>query len=68
MNKVRHTFIFETSSEWQPKIPYCWVECPFSFNIKLGQSCRAFNEDFQKLGLGCPFEKLGIIDDEVYDD
>lgn len=62
MTKVRHTFIFKTSDDWSPSKPYCWAECPFSMNIKLGESCRYKSEDL----LECPFIKLGIIDDESY--
>lgn len=63
-SKVRHTFLFETSDDWNPNKPYCWGECPFSMNIKLGESCRYKSEDL----LTCPFVKFGMIDDESYTD
>lgn len=35
---MRHTFIFETSDDWKPNETCCWSECPFSMNIKLGDT------------------------------
>lgn len=59
--KVSHTFIFETSDDWKPMEAACWGECPFSFNIKLGESCRCMNGEVYV----CPFVRLGINDDLV---
>lgn len=47
---VKHTFEFETRDDWTPSESACWVECPFSLLIKLGERCRFLDEEVK-----CPF-------------
>lgn len=49
---VRHTFEFKTEEDWKPMSSGCWVDCPFSFMIELGQRCRCLVETDE---LECPF-------------
>lgn len=51
IQKVKHTFQFETDDDWVPYSPGCWIDCPFSFTIGLGETCRCFTTD-----LDCPFD------------
>ncbi len=57
--RVKHTFEFYTTPEWHPGNAACWAECPFSFNIRLGQSCACHNTD-KKWRLECPFVKQAV--------
>lgn len=48
--KVRRIFEFQTSDNWVPSYEGCWVECPFSPLISLGETCKWVKE-FRS----CPF-------------
>lgn len=48
--KVRRIFEFQTSDNWVPNYEGCWVECPFSPLISLGETCKWVKE-FRS----CPF-------------
>ena len=50
--EIEHTFRFKTSADWEPGKTACWTDCPFSFNINLGDSCKCLKTDIK-----CPFIK-----------
>ena len=49
---VRHTYEFKTEEDWKPMTPACWMDCPVSFMIGLGNSCKCLDEKYQ---IECPF-------------
>ena len=48
----RHMFEFITDEDWKPMTPACWVDCPFSFMIGLGNRCKCLDK---KYNIKCPF-------------
>ena len=50
-HKIKHNFEFETNDDWTPGNSSCWVECPFSSLIPLGQACGFFISE----NVSCPF-------------
>jgi hypothetical protein len=53
-----HAFIFDTSIDWVPGEAACWVDCPFSFNIRLSDSCRCRKDPEH---YKCPFKNSRFI-------
>lgn len=58
-NEVKHSFKFKTSANWKPLSPLCWTECPFSFNIHLGDNCRCLDK---KNAHECPFTSCDCME------
>lgn len=55
---ARHTIEFETNDNWQPLTPGCWVDCPASILVPLGEVCPAVKA-YEKHGLEiCPCKKF----------
>lgn len=68
MGKVKHIFKFDTDEDWVPGDGGCWMECPFSFNIKLGDRCRAVSTSDELGSLGspqCPFIRSSSTTDDI---
>lgn len=55
VHKVKHTFEFETDEDWIPGEAACWTGCPFSFMIRLGDSCICLDDRVK-----CPFKAMQI--------
>lgn len=51
ITSVRHTFEFYAPEDWIPDSPACWTHCPFSLNIKLGETCK------YRTNNSCPFNE-----------
>ena len=51
---IRHVFEFETDEDWTPGKTACWIDCPFSFMIKLGNRCICLDSEIK-----CPFLSIG---------
>lgn len=56
--KIKHTFEFYTTPEWHPGTSACWTDCPFSFNIALGEACACLSPEYKKIE--CPFVKQAV--------
>lgn len=58
VNPEQNTFLFTTEEDWTPGENACWADCPFSFLIPLGETCRALKGEYP-----CPFinEKYTLL-------
>ncbi len=54
IHKVKCTFTFTSTDDWSPGEGACWIDCPFSFLIDLGKSCKCI--EGKNL---CPFLQEG---------
>lgn len=55
--RVKHIFEFETNDDWIPGESACWTECPFSFNIRVGEMCRCVKHNAR---IECPFNRKPV--------
>lgn len=55
--KMKHYYRLETPEDWQPGHGACWTDCPFSFLIDLGNSCKAVRPETK---YKCPFLSMEI--------